>query len=237
MIIEGSISVKACIEANKREIIELYIQKDKKTKDFNYIRKIAKNKNIKINELSKEELSSFLIGKSHGGIGANVKERKEDSLEKLNDIFFIDGIEDPFNLGYIFRNLYAFGFKDIIIPRRDFNNMEAQLLKSSAGAYEKINLYFSDDNIKTINELKEDGYKTYALFRGDNSKDIFEISFSNKNLIIIGGEKRGINKEILNLCDEYLYIPYGSDFRNSLNASNALGVVSTLLFNQRKKND
>ena len=52
---------------------------------------------------------------------------------------------------------------------------------------------------------------------------------------MLGGEKRGINADLLNLCNEYLYISYGSDFRNALNACGALDVVATLLFAQRKK--
>ena len=52
---------------------------------------------------------------------------------------------------------------------------------------------------------------------------------------MLGGEKRGISSELLELCDDYLYIPYGSDFRNALNACGALDVTATLLFKQRKK--
>ena len=46
MIIEGAISVKAAISYNKRDVLKIYISSKKKTKDFNYIRKIAKIDNI-----------------------------------------------------------------------------------------------------------------------------------------------------------------------------------------------
>lgn len=52
---------------------------------------------------------------------------------------------------------------------------------------------------------------------------------------MLGGEKRGISSELLNLCDDCLYISYGSDFRNSLNDCAALDVVVTLLYSQRRK--
>ena len=145
MIIEGAISVKACINSNKRIVEEIYIQKDKKTKDFNYIRKLAKNNNIKLNELERNELDQLLEGKSHGGIGALVSNKKEDDFNLDEDIFYIDGIEDPFNLGYICRTLYALGFKNILLSKRDYSNMEKQLLKSSAGAYEFLNIKVSND--------------------------------------------------------------------------------------------
>lgn len=233
MLVEGAIAVKACINNHKRDIELVYIDKRKKTKDFNYIRKIIKENNIAFKEIESEEFLNITNGKSHGGIVAEVGKRKYDKLID-GDIFYLDGIEDPFNLAYIIRTLYAFGIKNVILPLKDYSNMEGQLLKSSAGAYETMNIEIVDDVVSRIKELKEKKYVTYALKRGDDAKDIFEIEFSKKAIFMLGGEKRGISSNLLELCNHYLYIPYGSDFRNSLNAAAAADVVATLLFKQRK---
>ena len=229
MIIEGAISVKACINSNKRIVEEIYIQKDKKTKDFNYIRKLAKNNNIKLNELERNQLDQLLEGKSHGGIGALVSNKKEDDFNLNEDIFYIDGVEDPFNLGYICRTLYALGFKNILLSKREYSNIEKQLLKSSAGAYEFLNIKVSNDILNELDELKNNNYYIYALFRNENAKDVFKYKFDKKAIYIFGGEKRGISSEILDKADELLYISYQSDFRNALNAAAALDVVATLI--------
>lgn len=234
MIIEGAISVKAAISSNKREINLVYIQSDKKTKDFNYIRKICKQNNIKIQECDNGLLQTIASGKTFGGICADVSTRKEDIFTD-DDVFYLDGIEDPFNLGYAMRTLYAFGIKNVLLSSRDYSNMESQLIKSSAGAYEYLNIKVAKNSLKEIIELKNNGYYIYSLYRGNDSKDIFNVSFNKKTLFMLGGEKRGISSELLELSNECLYIPYGSDFRNSLNACAALDVVATLLFAQRKK--
>ena len=234
MIIEGAISVKAAINSGSREVKTVYINSEKKTKDFNYIRKICKLNNIEIKESSSEELLNIATGKSFGGICAEVYPRKYDEFDE-GDIFYLDGIEDPFNLGYAMRTLYAFGIKNVLLSARDYSYMEAQLLKSSAGAYDMLNIKIADDTTNQIKEYKNSGYYLYGLYRGDNSKDIFDVEFKHKALFMLGGEKRGISSELLSLCDEYLYISYGSDFRNSLNACGALDVVATLLYNQRRK--
>lgn len=234
MLIEGSISVKAAILNHKRVVHKVYIDVAKKTKDFNFIRKITKENNIELEELDKEALANLAEGKSFGGVLALVENRINDNIGG-GDIFYFEGIEDPFNLGYMMRNLYAFGIKNIILPKRDYTNMEAQLLKSSAGAYDMLNVCVVEEPLKTIQELKKNGYKVYALVRSNNSKDIFDTKFVDKSLFMIGGEKRGITSSLLNEADENLYISYGSDFRNSLNACNALAVVSTLLYSQRRK--
>lgn len=233
MIVEGSIAVKAVIHGNKREVDKVYIRKDKKTKDFNYIRKLCKSKNIQIEELDSEKIEEFASGKSHGGILAEVNNRKYDEFDN-GDIFFLDGIEDPFNLGYAMRTLFALGIKNVLLSTRDYSTMAAQLLKSSAGAYEMLNIKIAEDALNQIKEYKDNGYYVYGLYRGDNSKDIFEVDFNKKALFILGGEKRGISSELLKECDEHLYISYGSEFRNSLNACAAVDVVATLLYSQRK---
>ena len=112
--------------------------------------------------------------------------------------------------------------------------MEAQLLKSSAGAYDMLKVRISEDPIKEIKGFKDKGYYLYGLYRGEGSRDIFDSEFKDKALFMLGGEKRGISSELLGMCDEHLYISYGSDFRNSLNACGALDVVATLLYRQRK---
>ena len=234
MRVEGAISVKAVIQAGKREVKEVFIRKDKKTKDFNYIRKICRMNGIKINESDPEELERLASGKSHGGILAEVSSRKQDSLSD-GDVFFLDGIEDPYNLGYAMRTLYAFGVKNVLLNERDYSAMEGQLLKSSAGAYDHLNIRIAADPAATVMDLKDRGYYVYGLYRGEEPKDVFDVKFQPKALFLLGGEKRGIHSELLELCDEYLYISYGSDFRNSLNACAALDVVATLMYAQRRR--
>ena len=233
MIIEGAISVKAAIQNKKRDVESIYINSKKKTKDFNYIRKIAKLNNIEVIELDEDRLSEYLTGKSHGGIAAKVSSRRYDQFID-DDIFFLDGIEDPFNLGYALRTLYAFGFKNVLLNNRDYSNMENQLLKSSAGAYDMLNIKICLDPINELKSYKDAGYYSYSLYRSDDSLDVFETVFNRKSLFILGGEKRGISSSVLELCDKKLYIPYASDFRNALNACGALDVVATLVYRQRK---
>ena len=120
MIVEGAIAVKAVINSEKRLVRKVYIRKDKKTKDFNYIRKLCRNKNIVLEELESVMLEEYTKGKSHGGICAEVENRKYDEFTE-GDIFFLDGIEDPFNLGYAMRTLYALGVKNVLLSQIDYD--------------------------------------------------------------------------------------------------------------------
>lgn len=234
MLIEGAISVKSAINNHKRTIEKIFINVNKKTKDYNYIRKICKINNIVVEECNEEVIKNISTGKTNGGICAEVGNRINDEFVD-GDIFYLDGIEDPFNLGYAMRTLYAFGVKNVLLSKRDYSLLESQILKSSAGAFDMLNIKISSNELLEIKDFKNKGYYIYGLYRNDESKDIFDIKFNNKALFMLGGEKRGISNELLSVCDEHLYISYGSDFRNSLNACGALDVVATLLYSQRRK--
>lgn len=232
MLIEGTISIKAAIKYHKRKVNKVLIDEKKHDKDFNYIRFLCKSENIELLETKREDLDKIALSKTYGGILAYADTRKEDEFDD-SDIFYIDGIEDPFNIGYIMRTLYAFGIKNILLASHDYSNMEAQILKSSAGAYEMMNVRILKD-IDYLYELKKE-YTLIALKRGDDATDIFDYDFDSKCLFMLGGEKRGISKNLMNICDDYLFIPYASDFRNSLNASSVSAIVATLIYGAKRK--
>ena len=110
---------------------------------------------------------------------------------------------------------------------------EAEMKKVYIARDERENVLLAVNDL--IKDIKNDGYHIYGLFRSDDSKDIFDIKFNEKSLFMFGGEKRGLSSKLLEMCDDYLYISYGSDFRNSLNACAAIDVVTTLLYSQRRK--
>lgn len=233
MIIEGSISVKAALLNNKRKVYAIHMIK-KEGKDFDFILKKAAEKHVRTDFVSREKLESMVTGKTHGGIYAEVSGRMNDRI-RSGDVLYLDGIEDPFNVGYIMRTAYALGLKNIILSPRDYNMLEGQILKSSAGAFDMMNVKVSTDPVKDIRYLKAMGYHAYALYRGEGSTDLFDKEFADKAVFVLGGEKRGINAELLKVCDEYLHITYASNFRNALNACGAADVVITMLYNQRRK--
>lgn len=85
---------------------------------------------------------------------ADVGNRKYDEFDD-GDIFYLDSIEDPFNLVYAMRSLYVFGIKNVLLSNRDYSFMEAQLLKSSAGAYDMLNIKIANDVLNDVKALKK----------------------------------------------------------------------------------
>lgn len=236
MIIEGNVSVKAAILGNKREVECIYVDENKHDKDTAWILHRVEDKHIPIQKMKREEIDLMASGKTHGGLLAKVGSRQYQSIDEcLNDNTFLcvlEGVEDPFNLGYVIRTLYSAGCSGLIIRNRNWENAESTILKSSAGAYEYLNIVCSDDIPSLIQEVKKTGVKCYAAMRKD-AISCYEVDYKDKVLLAIGGEMRGLSKSVLNEMDQNIYIPYANDFHMALNAAGASAVLSFEVLRQR----
>lgn len=231
-VFEGNISVKAAIEANRRKIFEIYVDGHKNDRDTNYILKLAKEKNIPIIKTTKSEIDKLCVGKTHGGLIAIVGERNYQTLNYCFDCYaLVEGIEDPFNFAHILRSIYALGVKGVIVGERNWNVASELLAKTSAGASEHIEMYQSNDFEKTLQLLKKQQYQIIAANRKD-AVPIHEYAFPKKVVLCVGGEMRGLSKNVQSLCDTFVFIPYGSAFRNALTA---VAATSILVYEYQKQ--
>lgn len=238
MIIEGALSVKAVLLAKNRKVNYVIIDVKKKDKDAAFMIAKANEYGVEVKRLEREEIDLLASGKTHGGVLADVENRTyqsiDDCLEGNPFICVLEGIEDPFNLGYALRTLYSAGCTGVLLPRRDWSRNEVTILKSSAGASEYLPLILSDDLAKDAYALSHQfGCEIYAAMRKD-AKTYFEYSYSGPVILAIGGEMRGLSKEILDIVNHNIYIPYANDFRNALNASSAVAAISFEIVRQRK---
>lgn len=237
MILEGSLSVKAAMLAQHRQIDCIYIDVAKHSKDIHFIECKAKELGIPIVKKSREEIDTLATGATHGGIIAQAQPRKYQKISDcfgLEDTFIavIEGVEDPFNLGYIIRSLYSSGCDGIILHQRNWTAVESIILKSSAGAFEYMNIVMSEDIEKEIIFCKERGLICYAAMRKD-AIPYFDANFKQSILIAIGGEMRGLSRTVLNHAQQNIYIPYARDFRAALNAAGAAAALGFEVMRQR----
>ena len=267
IILEGAISVLSALYSNNSSILKIILKQGVENRNTQKILTAAKTKNIVIEIFSSDEMLEFeeiinntglySIGRTHGGIIAITSKRKFLSPEELLSVLpetqkyasvaIIEGIEDPYNLGYAARALYTQGVDALILPERDFGFSESIIEKASTGTFSKMPIaVFSKDKanitakIDLINLLKNEKFRIYCIDKRvpANSKikinDIFDVKFANRTVFIIGGEKRGISKDFLDNADEIVRIPYAKDFPHSLAAQTAATVVAYEIYRQRK---
>jgi 23S rRNA (guanosine2251-2'-O)-methyltransferase len=239
ILISGAISVKAALECGKREIFEVYVDKNKigKSKDVGYIKGLCEKLGVPFVEKDEAFFDTIVFGLTHGGVGASVGDiRTTPEDELLNEenpfIAVLEGIEDPFNFGSAIRTLYAAGATGIVLPHRNWMSAAGTVLKASAGASERITCAVTDDISGFLQKAKAKGITVIAADRRD-AEPLYSQSLNMPLALIIGGEKRGISSDALKMADRRVYIPYGRDFRNALAASGAVAVFAFEIYRQR----
>ncbi len=238
MILEGKISVKAALLGGRRAVTRLYVAA-KKDRDTSFLIRTAETKGIPVSLISRQEADAMSTSRTHGGIlaeaGKRTYQQPEDCLnDPLPFVVLAEGVEDPFNLGYVMRSLYSAGCTGLILRKRDWSSGEAVVIRSSAGASEYLNVVMSEEPALTVRQLKEKGLRAYAAMRKD-AVEYFEADFTVPLVLCIGGEMRGLSAAVLAECDRNIYIPYANDFRPALNAAGASAALGFEVMRQRRE--
>lgn len=158
---------------------------------------------------------------------AVVKKRKSNNIK--GNVIMLDGLQDPGNVGTIIRSAVAFNFDTIIVGNNTVDIYNEKVLRASEGMIYNVNI-MKKDLIDAILDLKLNGYKVIGT-KVDNGKKIEDIN-CEKYAFIVGNEGNGINNEILDMCDEYVYI----DMNNKCESLNVGIASSIVMYEINKKN-
>ena len=239
-IVTGYISVKSILDAKSRTIHKIILDKTRydkimsskyhKAEKIQYA--ILKNSGLNIEYVSQAEFGNYTESAVSGGILAIVGERKyqtiDDEISNIENKYFtiLDGIEDPYNFGYAVRSLYAAGVDVLIIPDREYYHSVETIVRASAGAFERIKCCITHNLYGTCNMLRNRGVSLIATAKSKASKDLNSVDIHAPVCLIYGGERRGISKEILGICDSVIKIEYFRDCDYSLPAVSAISILS-----------
>ncbi len=146
--------------------------------------------------------------------------KKEENIS--GNILILDNIQDPGNLGTIIRSAVAFSISTIIVSPDTVSIYNSKVLRSTQGLLFDVNIIVRDIS-SAIDDLKQKGYKIYGT-KVDNGKNLKDIDSTNKYAVIMGNEGSGVNKDILDKCDEYIYIPMNEKCE-SLNVGVATSII------------
>lgn len=241
--LEGIISIQSAISANKRSIEQVFIEKEKlekRDRKATHFLSVLKTKGINYKLCNREFIDSICEGTSHGGFAAYVSDRTYLELSELiNNIsnnntyaVFLDGVEDPFNFGYSIRNLFAFGCRYFIVPKRNWMSSANVVAKASAGASELCEISTVEDDLTAVNLFKKHDVKLICSALSSSSTPLFEFSPTYPFVLFIGGEKRGISKDFIDNSDYIVHIPYSNnDAKYSLPTASCAAIFGSYLSN------
>ena len=134
----------------------------------------------------------------------------------------LDGVQDPGNVGTIWRTADAFGADGLILCNGCADPWNPKTVRATMGAVFRLNAY--EGTLKDAAErLAAASVPLYAAALGDDTRDIRDVPLE-KAAVIIGSEGRGVSDEALSLCQTTIKIPMRSRCE-SLNAAAAAAVV------------
>ena len=215
-------------------IKKVFLQDNFNDKD---IISMLENKKIPFVFISKKEIDNLCDG-LHQGIILSIPDYQYSSIDSILNsdkdevVVILDHLEDPHNLGAIIRTCEAAGIRSIIISKNRQVQVNATVMKTSAGTLQNMNIVSVSNIANSIDILKNNGYWIVGTAL-ENSIDYRDVDYTGKIAIVIGNEGVGISKLVSSKCDYIVKIPmYGKT--NSLNASVAAGIMIYEVIRNRK---
>jgi 23S rRNA (guanosine2251-2'-O)-methyltransferase len=201
---------------------------------------LLREHNIPFQYVPSEKLNR-ITAKNHQGIVALISEIEYTDLGllvpalfeegKLPAMTILDGITDVRNIGAIARSAECAGMDALIVPSKGSAQINAESIKTSAGALNTLPVCRVTSLIEAAGYLRESGFKIIAATE-KAGKLIYEADYTEPTVIIMGAEDTGIDPKLLRMADELVKIPLFGAIQ-SLNVSAAASVVFYEMVRQR----
>lgn len=184
----------------------------------------------KIFQVPRELMEHMSDTKNSQGILAVVRQKKYTELP--GDFFLIlDTLQDPGNMGTIFRTAEAAGVDGILMNRDCVDVYSPKVVRATMGAMFRMPFIVSDDLSAEIRRMKSEGVQVYAAhLRG--TKNHWDFDYRQPTAFMIGNEGNGLQDALADLADSYLRIPM-MGHTESLNAGVAASVLMYETLRQR----
>ncbi len=150
---------------------------------------------------------------------------------KTPTILVLDQVTDVRNFGAIVRTAECAGVDAVLIPEKGAARINADAVKTSAGALHLVPVCRTKDLRKAVLYLQQSGLKLIAATE-KSSENYTQKDYTGPVAIIMGSEEFGIDRQILDLADERVQIPILGKIQ-SLNVSVAAGLLAYEVVRQR----
>lgn len=146
-------------------------------------------------------------------------------------LVYLDGVENPHNLGAILRTCAHFGIGYVLGESGKLPSASPSACRVAEGGAEHVKLISITDKQKALRELKKLGFE--LLTTAARGQSLYQHNFNKRSLIVMGAEGTGVSRNMQTLADKVLMIP-GSGAVDSLNVASAFSIVAGEFVRQSK---
>ena len=238
-LIFGIRAVIEAIQADK-EIDKILIRRDLQSNLSRELFEVLKGRSIPVQRVPGERLDR-LTRKNHQGViafmAAVTYQHLEDLIPFIYEqgkdpfILLLDGVTDVRNFGAIARTCECAGVDAIVIPAKGSVTVNADAIKTSAGALHSLPVCKEKSITQAIRFLQVSGVKVYAASEKAHA-NYTDIAYNGPTAIVMGAEDTGVATDNLRICDEMIKIPLFGNIE-SLNVSVASSILIYEVVRQR----
>lgn len=235
--------LRAIIEAinSGSTINKVYLQKGLRGNLFFELESLIKKQKITTSFVPVEKLDRLSKNKNHQGAVAQISPVEFEDLEKLIEetleqtstplFILLDQVSDVRNFGAIIRSAECTGANGIIIQQSGSAPVNAETIKTSAGAAFKVPICRVSHIKDAIYTLQASDISIVAATEKTDNL-IYDLDLNKAIAIVMGSEHRGVNPSVLKIVNEKAKLPLYGEI-DSLNVSVACGAFLYEVIRQR----
>lgn len=226
---------------NGISIDKIFLQKGISGDFEQEIRSLSLSADIPLQVVPRQKMNRITSGNHQGVIAQHALlayQQLEDVLPMIYEnsqqplIVVLDGITDVRNFGAIARSAEVLGAHAIVVPSRHSAPINAEAVKTSAGALTRIPVCRVKKMSDAITELQMAGLNVVVSSLGAK-KQLYELELNIPLAVVMGSEDRGVHPSIAKAADQQFIIPQRGQ-TDSLNVSVATGIILYEVLRQRK---
>jgi 23S rRNA (guanosine2251-2'-O)-methyltransferase len=160
------------------------------------------------------------------------------AAEKIPLAVVLDNVRSSNNIGSIFRTSDAFLVEKIYLCGICAQPPDKEIHKTALGAEYSINWEYYRTTEEAVIRLKNEGYTIIAIEQVEGSISLPDYipGVNEKVALVFGNEVKGVQQEIVHLCDKTIEIPqFGT--KHSFNIAVSAGIVLWEFFKKVKSHE
>lgn len=206
------------------------------------IRRLCREHDVPLQYVPKEKMNKMVKGNHQGIVGFLALldyYRLEDVVPGIFEkgetplLLLLDQVTDVRNLGAIARSAEVCGVHALVVPKSGSALINADALKTSAGALTRLNVCRENSLVTAVEFLQNSGIQVFASDL-KAEKFIFDLDLTAPSALIVGSEDDGVHPSLLSRVQERFIIPQKGE-TDSFNVSVAAGIMLYETLRQRMK--
>jgi 23S rRNA (guanosine2251-2'-O)-methyltransferase len=195
---------------------------------------------LAVETVDRRALEKVTRGGVHQGVAAELHPLPAYTIEELVAeavgpplLVVLDSVEDPQNVGAIFRTVDAAGADGVVRQARHAAPLDGATARASAGAVNHVRVATVVNVARAVEELKALNVWTIGL--DDSASETYDaVDYSVPTAFVVGAEGTGLRRLVRESCDRLVSIPMAG-MVSSLNVSVATGIALFEAVRQRRR--